>query len=118
MVIRRGSDARSESPRNPDGGRPAPVGPRLEPLVPNFSAMYAAQRQFVAASNYRVAAVSGFGREYLSRLERGAKHPTRLTVLKLGIALFALNEEYQYTDIDRLLVSAGFAPVFTPWDPE
>ena len=60
---------------------------------------------------YRMSDFSGIDRAYLSRLKNGqATNPSVNTVFRLSCAL--TKDGAERYDLDRLLISAGYHPVF------
>ncbi len=67
-------------------------------------------------SAYRIAAISGVDAGNLSRYRAGKRNnPTSDTVFQLCAALMKSPDIERY-DLDQLLYSAGFAPVFAVHD--
>ena len=69
-------------------------------------------RSQAGKSRYRLAQYSGINEPYILRLERGERtNPSRDVVLMLGFALVANSDGVTIWDIDKLLLSAGYAPL-------
>ena len=63
-------------------------------------------------SRYRLAQYSGIDQAYIHRLETGERNnPSREIVLMLGFALVADPDSVAISDINELLLSAGYAPL-------
>ena len=68
------------------------------------------------ASQYRIAKDANMDRPYLNRLYRGIKsNPSVGTVLKICLGLYATGN-VSHAQLDELLMSAGFAPIYTVAD--
>ena len=80
-----------------------------------FGKAFAATRKRLELSNYEIEKETGARREFLGRIEKGDKHPSRITVLRIGFSGF--KRGLTLGQIDGLLITAGYAPIFTD-DPE
>ena len=88
----------------------------IDPWDPlTFGRIFTATRKRLGVSNYQIAKETGARREHLGRIEKGTKRASRITVLRIGISLF--RHGLTLGQIDGLLVSAGFGPIFSD-DPE
>lgn len=68
-------------------------------------------------SAYRLSEDSGIDRPYLSRLLRGmSKAPGRQVALRICYGL--ARHGVQQIELDRLLIAAGYPPVFLDWKAE
>lgn len=82
-----------------------------------FGRAFAATRKRLGLSNYTIANETGARREFLGRIEKGKKRPSRITVLRIGFSCFKRGLTLE--QVDGLLVLAGYAPIFggEPEDP-
>jgi len=71
----------------------------------DFGNLLKSLRERHGVSQSKLAERATFDHSYVSRLESGARMPTRDAVLRLGEAM-----GLEMTDIDSLLASAGFLP--------
>jgi transcriptional regulator with XRE-family HTH domain len=71
----------------------------------DFGNLLKSLRERNGVSQSKLAERATFDHSYVSRLESGARMPTRDAVLRLGEAM-----GLEMTDIDSLLASAGFLP--------
>jgi transcriptional regulator with XRE-family HTH domain len=76
-----------------------------ESMASEFGANLKRLRETRAISQSRLAERAGFDHSYVSRLESGARTPTRDAVDRLGEAM-ALDQQ----ELDAMLAAAGFLP--------
>lgn len=77
----------------------------------NFGDLLCDLRTKAGKSRYRLGQLTGLDQAFLARLEKGAKNPSRNTVILLGLALMHGCNVITCDDIDELLLAAGYAPL-------
>ncbi|MDP2931681.1 MAG: helix-turn-helix transcriptional regulator [Chloroflexota bacterium] len=77
----------------------------------NFGDNLCKLRNKAGKSRYRLWQLTGLDQAFLGRLEKGEKHPSRNTVMLLGLALMHGCSEITCDEIDGLLLSADYAPL-------
>ena len=77
----------------------------------DFGSSLAHLRAKTGKSKYRLSQLSGLDQAFIGRLEKGAKNPSRNTVILLGLALVHNCSAIDCDEIDDLLLAAGFAPL-------
>lgn len=76
----------------------------------DFGKTFSQLRTKSGKSKYRLSKYSGLDQAYIQRLETGERNnPSRDVVLMLALALVENSESVSVFDIDKLLLSAGYA---------
>ena len=76
----------------------------------DFGKTFSGLRTKSGKSKYRLSQYSGLDQAYIQRLETGERNnPSRDVVLMLALALVENSESVSVFDIDKLLLSAGYA---------
>jgi len=78
----------------------------------DFSKTLLKLRRKASVSRYGIGQFTGLDQAYLLRLERGdRKNPSRDVVIMIALSLTRRSDAVEMWDIDKLLISAGYAPL-------
>lgn len=84
----------------------------MEIMDKPFGQLLRQLRNKAGKSRYQLWKFSGVDQSYIAKLESGDKaNPSRSTVILLGMGLLCNSEQVELSDIEELLMMAGFAPL-------